>query len=126
MDSVEKSVIFLRSLESSQILELTQQLTLNRIGFYLPSPNILVLDLVGVPTASLIRLLHYSEIPIPTSMTQGAFSISFFNWGKSCGDIGKIADSQAMQHFKVVWAYYCATFGSHADQVGRHPTKLRA
>ena len=100
-DSVEKSVIFLRSLESSQILELTQQLTLNRIGFYLPAPNILVLDLVGVPTASLIRLLHYSEIPIPTSMTQGAFSISFFNCGKSCGDIGKIADSQAMQHFKV-------------------------
>ena len=98
---VEKSVIFLRSLEPSQILELTQQLTLNRIGFYLPSPNILVLDLVGVPTASLVRLLHYSEIPIPTSMTQGAFSVSYFNRGKSWGDFGRIADSQAVQHFKV-------------------------
>ena len=43
-DSVEKSVIFLRSLETSQILELAQQLTLNRIDFYLPSPSILVLS----------------------------------------------------------------------------------
>ena len=49
VDSVEKSVIFLRSLESSQILELAQQLTFNRINFYFPSSNILVLDLAGVP-----------------------------------------------------------------------------
>ena len=62
VDSVEKSVIFLRSLEPSQILELAQQLTLNRISFYFPSSNVLVLDLTGVPTASLVRLLHYSEI----------------------------------------------------------------
>ena len=84
IDSVEKSVIFLRSLESTQILELAQQLTLNRIDFFLPSSNVIVLDLVGVPTASLIRLLHYSEIPVPTSMMQGAFSLSFLNWGSSC------------------------------------------
>ena len=77
VDSVEKSVIFLRSLEPPQILELAQQLTLNRIDFFLPSPKILVLDLVGVPTASLIRLLHYSEIPIPTSMAQGALASPF-------------------------------------------------
>ena len=94
-------MIFLRSLEPSQILELTQHLTLNRIGFYLPSPSILVLDLVGVPTASLVRLLHYSEIPIPTSMIQGAFSVSYFNWGKSYGDFGRITDAQALQRFKV-------------------------
>ena len=53
-DSVEKSVIFLRSLEPPQILEVAQQLTLNRIEFFLASPKILVLDLVGVPTASLV------------------------------------------------------------------------
>ena len=34
-------------------------------------------------------------------MTQGAFSVSYFNWGKSCGDFGRIADSQAVQQFKV-------------------------
>ena len=101
VDSVEKSVIFLRSLEPSQILELAQQLTLNRISFYFPSSNVLVLDLTGVPTASLVRLLHYSEIPIPTSMIQGAFSVSYLNWGKSCGDFGTITDSLALQRFKV-------------------------
>ena len=101
VDSVEKSVIFLRSLESSQILELAQQLTFNRVNFYFPSSNILVLDLAGVPTATLVRLLHYSEIPIPTSMIQGAFSVSYLNWGKSCGDRGMITDSLTLQRFKV-------------------------
>ena len=57
VDSIEKSVIFLRSLETSQIIELAQQLTGNRINFYFSSPNILVLDLVGVSTAALVRLL---------------------------------------------------------------------
>ena len=84
-------MIFLRSLEPPQILELAQQLTLNRIDFFLPSPKVLVLDLAGVPTASLVRLLHYSEIPIPTSMAQGAFSLSFFNCRKSHDGGGSIS-----------------------------------
>ena len=101
IDSVEKSVIFLRSLDSTQILELAQQLTLNRIDFFLPSSNVIVLDLVGVPTASLIRLLHYSEIPVPTSMMQGAFSLSFLNWGRSLKGKGSVSRFAKMQHFKV-------------------------
>ena len=101
VDSIEKSVIFLRSLETSQIIELAQQLTFNRINFYFSSPNILVLDLVGVPTAALVRLLHYSEIPVPTSMIQGAFSVSFINWGKSCGDHGMTVDPLTLQRYKV-------------------------
>ena len=101
IDSVEKSVIFLRSLEPPQILELAQQLTLNRIDFFLASPKVLVLDLVGIPTASLVRLLHYSEIPVPTSMAQGAFSLSFLNYGKSQNSGGSASRSTHMQHFKV-------------------------
>ena len=97
VDSVEKSVFLLRSLELPQILELAQHLTLNRIDFFLPSPRVLVLDLVGVPTATLVRLLHYSEIPIPTSMSQGAFSISFVNFG----DNRRNGGSYNGQHFKV-------------------------
>ena len=101
VDSVEKSVIFLRSLEPSQVLELAQQLTLNRIDFFLPSPKVLVLDLVGVPTASLVRLLHYSEIPISTSIAQGAFSLSFFNCGKSHDGGGSFCGSVQRQYFRV-------------------------
>ena len=101
IDSVERGVIFLRSLDSTQVLELAQQLTLNRINFYLPAPNVIVLDLVGVPTAALIRLLHYSEIPVPTFMMQGAFSLSFLSWGRSLKD--RISGSRfaRLQHFKV-------------------------
>ena len=101
IDSVERSVIFLRSLTSAQVLELAQQLTLNHINFYLPAPNVIVLDLVGVPTASLIRLLHYSEIPVPTSMIQGAFSLSFIRWGRSHKDGTGGTKSAKLQHFKV-------------------------
>ena len=101
VDSIEKSVIFLRSLETSQIIELAQQLTFNRINFYFSAPNILVLDLVGVSTAALVRLLHYSEIPVPTSMIQGAFSVSFINWGKSYGDHGMTVDPLTLQRYKV-------------------------
>ena len=101
IDSVEKSVIFLRSLEPTQILELAQQLTLNHIDFFLPSPKVIVLDLVGIPTASLVRLLHYSEIPVPTSMAQGAFSLSFLNYGKSLNGRGSASRYRKMQHFKV-------------------------
>ncbi len=97
VDSVEKSVVLLRSLEPPQILELAQHLTLNRIDLFLPSPKVLVLDLVGVPTATLVRVLHYSEIPIPTSMSEGAFSISFFNVGADRRGSG----SSAGQRFKV-------------------------
>ena len=101
VDSIGKSVIFLRSLETSQIIELAQQLTGKRINFYFSSPNILVLDLVGVSTAALVRLLHYSEIPVPTSMIQGAFSVSFINWGKSYGDHGMTVDPLTLQRYKV-------------------------
>ena len=101
IDLVERSVIFLRSLTSAQVLELAQQLTLNRINFYLPAPKVIVLDLVGVPTASLIRLLHYSEIPVPTSMIQGAFSLSFISCGRSLKDRTSGTKSAKLQHFKV-------------------------
>ena len=110
VDSVEKSAIFLRSLETPQILELAQQLTLNRIDFFFPPPSVLVLDIVGVPTASLVRLLHYSEIPIPTSMTQGAFSLSFFNFGKSHDGGRFISGPPSRQHFKsFVWSDDCTS-----------------
>ena len=34
-------------------------------------------------------------------MIQGAFSVSYLNWGKSCGDCGTITDSLTLQRFKV-------------------------
>ena len=57
-------------------------LTQCRIDFYFATPKIVVLDLNGVSSATLVRLFQYAEIPIPTSITQGAFSVSFINPGE--------------------------------------------
>ena len=88
----ERSVLFLQSLDDAQILDLAVQLTLCKIDFYFPLPRVIMLDLNGVSSATLIRLFQYAEIPIPTSMTQGAFSLSF-TFADRNGDLGARAYS---------------------------------
>ena len=78
----ERSVLFLQSLDEAQILDLAVHLTQCRIDFYFSTPRVVVLDLNGVSSATLVRLFQYAEIPIPTSITQGAFSVSFINPGE--------------------------------------------
>ena len=63
-------------------LDLAVHLTQCRIDFYFSTPRSVVLDLNGVSSATLVRLFQYAEIPIPTSTTQGAFSVSFSNPGE--------------------------------------------
>ena len=79
---IERSVLFLQSFDDAQILDLAAHLTQCRIDFHFATPRIVVLDLNGVSSATLVRLFQYAEIPIPTSITQGAFSISFINPGE--------------------------------------------
>ena len=79
---IERSVLFLQSFDDAQILDLAVHLTQCRIDFHFSSPRIVVLDLNGVSSATLVRLFQYAEIPIPTSTTQGAFSVSFINPGE--------------------------------------------
>ena len=79
---VERSVLFLQSFDDAQILDLAVHLTQCRIDFHFSTPRIVVLDLNGVSSATLVRLFQYAEIPIPTSITQGAFSVSFINPGE--------------------------------------------
>ena len=79
---IERSVLFLQSFDDAQILDLAVHLTQCRIDFHFPTPRSVVLDLNGVSSATLVRLFQYAEIPIPTSMTQGAFSVSFINPGE--------------------------------------------
>ena len=53
-------------------------------------PKVVLLDLKGVSSSVLLRLLHYAEVPVPTSMQQGAFSFSILDCGPSphCEDLG--------------------------------------
>ena len=76
-------------------------MTLCKIDFYFSSPRVIVLDLNGVSSATLVRLFQYAEIPIPTSMTQGAFSVSFMNTGEY-GDSSLKADWR-MAKISVAW-----------------------
>ena len=78
----ERSVLFLQSFDDAQILDLAVHLTQCRIDFYFSAPRVIVLDLNGISSATLVRLFQYAEIPIPTSMAQGAFSVSFINAGE--------------------------------------------
>ena len=84
-----------------QILDLAVHLTLCKIDFYFSSQRVIVLDLSGVSSATLVRLFQYAEIPIPTSMTQGAFSFSFMTTG-GYGDSNLKADGQ-MAKISVSW-----------------------
>ena len=97
----ERSVLFLQSFDDAQILDLAVHLTLCKIDFYFSSPRVIVLDLNGASSATLVRLFQYAEIPIPTSMTQGAFSVSFMNTGEY-GDSSLKADWQ-MAKISVAW-----------------------
>ena len=72
---MEQTVLYLRHLDDMQMEELVQHLTSCRIDFYIPSAKVVVLDIHGVDCAALVRLFHYAEIPIPTTMSQGAFSV---------------------------------------------------
>ena len=79
---IERSTLFLQSFDDAQILDLAVHLTQCRIDFYFATPRIVVLDLNGVSSATLVRLFQYAEIPIPTSIAQGAFSVSFIHLGE--------------------------------------------
>ena len=72
---MEQTVLYLRHLNDMQMEELVQHLTSCRVDFYIPSAKVVVLDIHGVDCAALVRLFHYAEIPIPTTMSQGAFSV---------------------------------------------------
>ena len=72
---MEQTVLYLRHLDDMQMEELVQHLTSCRVDFYVPSAKVVVLDIHGVDCAALVRLFHYAEIPIPTTMSQGAFSV---------------------------------------------------
>ena len=72
---MEQTVLYFRHLDDMQMEELVQHLTSCRVDFYIPSAKVVVLDIHGVDCAALVRLFHYAEIPIPTTMSQGAFSV---------------------------------------------------
>ena len=111
---IERSILLLQSFEDAQILDLAVHLTQCRIDFHFSTPRSIMLDLNGVSSATLIRLFQYAEIPISTSTTQGAFSVSFINPGED-GYSNAKADRE-LTKINVTWGRISA-LGSVSAQI---------
>ena len=79
--SVERTILICRSLDHQKIGEFATFLTTCQIPFYLSNSQTIVINAAGLDSCIMVRLMHYAEVPIPTSMKQGAFSI----YVKGCG-----------------------------------------
>ena len=79
--SVERTILICRNLNHQKIGEFATFLTTCQIPFYLSSSHTIVINTAGLDSSIMVRLMHYAEVPIPTSMKQGAFSIHV----KGCG-----------------------------------------
>ena len=56
------------------------------IDFYCAARSTIVIDIEGIDASVLIRLMHYAELPIPTTEAQGAFSLNIRSVGICASD----------------------------------------
>ena len=82
----EKTILHCRYLDHDKVLKFATFLTSCCISFHFCSMNTLVIDTAGIDSSLLVRLMHYAEVPIPTSVKQGAYSFSLRGHGLYSGD----------------------------------------
>ena len=70
------TMLCLRHLDETEQTQFACFLTQQRICFYFPKKNVLWIDLRGIDSNILVKLMNYVEVPIPTSNKQGGFTIS--------------------------------------------------
>ena len=78
---LEKSLLFCRHLDHLKLGKFANFLTRCDISFYCAARNTIVIDVEGIDASVLIRLMHYAELPIPTTEAQGAFSLNIRSVG---------------------------------------------
>ena len=83
---IEATILYCRNLDHHKLLQLASFLTSCAVSFRFNSANTIVIDTAGLDSSILVRLMHYAEVPIPTTMKQGAFSLSIKGNGLSTGD----------------------------------------
>ena len=83
---LERSLLFCRHLDHLKLGKFANFLTRCDINFYCAARNIIVIDIEGIDASVLIRLMHYAELPIPTTEVQGAFSLNIRSVGVSTSD----------------------------------------
>ena len=78
---LEKSLLFCRHLDHLKLGKFANFLTRCDINFYCAARSTIVIDIEGIDASVLIRLMHYAELPIPTTEAQGAFSLNIRSVG---------------------------------------------
>ena len=78
---LEKSLLFYRHLDHLKLGKFANFLTRCDINFYCAARSTIVIDIEGIDASVLIRLMHYAELPIPTTEAQGAFSLNIRSVG---------------------------------------------
>ena len=78
---IEKSLLFCRHLDHLKLGKFANFLTKCDINFYCAARSTIVIDVEGIDASVLIRLMHYAELPIPTTEAQGAFSLNIRSVG---------------------------------------------
>ncbi len=70
------TMLCLKHLDQAEQSQFANFLTQQRIRFYFPKKNVIWIDLRGIDSNILVKLMNYAEVPIPTSNKQGAFSVT--------------------------------------------------
>ena len=83
---IEKSLLFCRHLDHLKLGKFANFLTKCDINFYCAARSTIVIDVEGIDASVLIRLMHYVELPIPTTEAQGAFSLNIRSVGLCASD----------------------------------------
>ena len=83
---IEKSLLFCRHLDHLKLGKFANFLTRCDINFYCAARSTIVIDVEGIDASVLIRLMHYAELPIPTTEAQGAFSLNIRSVGLCASD----------------------------------------
>ena len=73
--------MFCRHLDHLKLGKFANFLTRCDINFYCAARSTIVIDVEGIDASVLVRLMHYAELPIPTTEAQGAFSLNIRSVG---------------------------------------------
>ena len=78
---LEKSLLFCRHLDHLKLGKFANFLSKCDISSCCAARNTIVIDVEGIDASVLSRLMHYAELPIPTTEAQGAFSLNLRSVG---------------------------------------------
>ena len=70
------TMLCLKHLDHAEQSQFANFWTQQRICFYFPKRNVIWIDIRGIDSNILVKLMNYAEVPIPTSNKQGAFSVT--------------------------------------------------